>query len=479
MFLLNIYSIIEYGGFYRDFYLVLRNLVDIHYISIEVDYMYNQIVNYALSGSNVYLNDYHVRYAKLHRYVDNLQIYNESLYFPLHDVQNMILSFNDAAKRIIVSYDEKIAQIYINHYVTELSKLKGFIEGGVNHILIEQLFHAQSYYSIFWQEIRFKTYTMYIITALISISCVLLALRFSKEISFPIRELVQRLKKVAQGDLHVQPIKLRTNDEVNILIESFNTMLSDIHNMIKTIQEKANVEKHLREQEIKYLEMSNLLNQSELKLLQSQINPHFLFNTMNSIQTLADLEQANQTSQMLESLSKILRNSLKNVEGYITLQEEYDIIKNYLYIQGIRFGNRFVFDFDVDVEALSHRVPSMILQPFVENAIVHGLEPKEGKGHLLVQIKNKTDHISIVIEDDGIGLSLDLLSQLQNKNGRNIKDVRHGIGIHNVARRLEIEYGENVVDVYSVQGTGTRIAMKIYKNALKQKSSEQPSQIIL
>lgn len=463
MFLLNMYSIFEYSDFYRDFYLVLRNLVDVHYISIEVNKMYEQVVNYVLSGSNEYLTDYHSRYSKLHSYIDNLQIYNEASYYHLHDVQNMIISFNEAGIRTILSYDEKLARIYINDYVAELAKHKNFIDNEVKNIIIDQIFIAQHYYSVFWQEIQVQAYIVYIVTAIITLSCILLAFRFSKKISIPIHELAQKLKKVVQGEFFVQPIKLKTNDEVNVLIESFNTMLSDIHHMIISIQEKASIEKQLKEQEIKNLEMTSLLRQSELKILQSQINPHFLFNTLNSIETLADLEEANQTSKMVESLSKILRSNLKNIYGYVSLQEEYENVKNYLYIQKVRFGNRFVYTFDVDQETLAYRVPTLIIQPFVENAVVHGLEQKDGKGHLELKIKDHANHIEIVIEDDGKGFSLSILEKLNEHHQMNTNTLRHGIGINNVVRRLEIEYGKNVVEIQSIERMGTRVIIQIPK----------------
>jgi len=465
MFLLNMYSMIGYRGFYRDFYTVLRNLVDVHSISAEVDTMYRQVENYVSSGSLEYLTVYRSRYTRLYRHIEGLKHSNQETYFPLHDIQNMALSFHQAAERTIQGYDSGLARIYVNQSLAELARLKGYIDSEVKNLLIDLLFSAQSYYSVFGQEMQYKAYMVYLMTGLITALCILIAIRFSREISVPIHDLVLRLKKVGQGDLHVEAMDLKNNDEVNFLIKSFNTMVSDIRHMIDAMREKATVEQKLREQEIKYLEMSNLLNQSELKFLQSQINPHFLFNTMNSIEVLAEIEQAHQTHHMLKSLSGIIRHSLKNISGSVTLQEEYEIVKNYLYIQGVRFGNRFTYHFVVDSEVLCHRVPSMILQPFIENAIIHGLEPKEGKGTLKLLIKDEGDYIGITIDDDGVGFSMEQLLQMKRQPERFIKDTRDGIGIYNVVRRLEIEYGQNVVDIQSTEGEGTRIAIRLYKTA--------------
>ncbi|WP_193774597.1 sensor histidine kinase [Vallitalea guaymasensis] len=205
-----------------------------------------------------------------------------------------------------------------------------------------------------------------------------------------------------------------------------------------------------------------------MNYLQSQINPHFLFNTLNSIGTLADIEDAKQTKMMLESLSELLRYNLKKINDIVTLEDEFNIIKNYIYIQMIRFGNKIQYNIHMDESVKDFMVPSMILQPFVENAMIHGLEQKEGKGHLTVEIKDESDHINILIKDDGIGMTQEQAESLLKYEDEIIlnKNYTKGMGVCNVVKRLVLYFGENIVSIESGIAKGTSTTIKIPKESL-------------
>jgi two-component system, sensor histidine kinase YesM len=395
-------------------------------------------------------------------YVDELKKNsNESTYGKYRDIRNMLLTFDEKAQETMGKYDNGVSKIYINQSVQELYRIKGYIQDEIKSVLLNKLTGIQGYYSLFWEKIKTGENLIYILTVFITMLCLVFAFLFSRQISIPIHQLVLRLKKVAKGDLEVEKLSLSTNEEINVLIESFNYMISQIKLLIGRIKEKANVETQLKEQEIKNLEMANLLNQSELNFLQSQINPHFLFNTLNSITTLAEIEEASQTRMMIESMSNILQYNLRKLNERVSLKEELDIICNYLYIQRTRHGNRIEHKIDIDEQLLNYKIPSMIIQPFVENSIMHGLEPKEGKGLLELAIHDKGEIIEIEINDNGVGMSQEMLDKINNKNIA--QDSKKGIGVINVVRRLEIYYGQNVIKFESEMGKGTSIRMLLPK----------------
>ena len=290
-------------------------------------------------------------------------------------------------------------------------------------------------------------------------------------ISTPIRQLALRLQRVAKGKFDTDRIDMRTNDEINVLIESFNFMIVKIKDQIEEIKVKADIEKELKEQQIKNLEMRNLLNQSELMFLQSQINPHFLYNTMNSIAALATIENADRTKKMIECVSDMLKYNVKKINENVTLKEEYRIIEDYLHIQKERFGNRIKFKLYFDEAVMDFIVPSMILQPFVENAIIHGLEPKEEDGLLEVKIKDDNDSILIQIMDNGIGMEKEKLLDL-SKYDESGQNNLFGTGVANVVRRLEIKYEKNVVEIKSVSGQGTEVKIRLPKQKLAYQFTE-------
>jgi sensor histidine kinase YesM len=198
--------------------------------------------------------------------------------------------------------------------------------------------------------------------------------------------------------------------------------------------------------------------------LQSQINPHFLFNTINTISTLADIEDAPRTKKVLESMSDILRYNFKKLEENVTLKEEYRIIKNYLHIQKVRFGERIQFIINVDKSSRNCMIPSMIIQPFVENAIVHGLEPKLGNGILELSISSSEEQLKILIKDNGLGMEEEKIKGFFASADASEEKSHSGIGVRNVIRRLELIYGRNVVEIQSQLGEGTEVRISIPNN---------------
>lgn len=209
-------------------------------------------------------------------------------------------------------------------------------------------------------------------------------------------------------------------------------------------------------------DMENLLSQAEFKVLQSQINPHFLFNTLNTISQLAILEDANKTADAIFSLAALLRRSLHKNDNFPLLREEIDYIKDYLHIKKLMYGDRIRFQFDVDETCLDLRIPLFTLQPLVENALLHGLEPKEEGGLLSLSIKRDEAGIIIHISDNGMGCDYETLRNIRRlQEVRNITDLT-GLGFSNAIQRLQDYFGGNFRwDIHSVPGEGTQITLYI------------------
>ncbi|MGI6777120.1 MAG: sensor histidine kinase [Acetivibrionales bacterium] len=465
MALLNAYSSYSFKSFYGNVYAMLNRVVDTYFISIHVGTLYQKVDNYAHSGDEKYLSEYDEEFLKLREGLDGLkQVTQGEEHYIVTEIQNMVETFDEKSKAIFDDYRNNQAQVFIDESVSEIYRLKGYIEDDIKNIIMSQLSATMDYYRNYWSYIRNRENMIYILTAMITAMCIFFAVRFSRQISKPIHQLVLRLQKVAKGDFEVDRVNIKTNDEINILVESFNYMISKIRDLIEEIKAKAGLEKQLHEQQIKNLEMMNLLNQSELKFLQSQINPHFLYNTMNSIAALALIEGAGQTKKMIESLSDILKYNLKKVNENVSLREECRIVESYLYIQKARFGERIKYKLVFDESIMDCFVPSMIIQPLVENAIIHGLEPKEEEGVLEVAIKDGNENILITIKDNGVGMDKEKLQELLDEERQNKNDSNKSIGVSNVLRRLKLKYCKNVIDVKSIKGEGTEICIKIPKN---------------
>lgn len=207
----------------------------------------------------------------------------------------------------------------------------------------------------------------------------------------------------------------------------------------------------------KIVHLEQELNKENLKTLESQINPHFLFNTLNSISRMALLENSPDTVEMVYCLSDLLRYSLKEKEDFPTIENEIDNVKKYLFIQSIRYKDRLSFDISIPDEILNFRIPSMILQPIVENAIIHGIEPKSSGGNVYICATFNGDDIKIVVKDTGVGISTKKLKELKDNNYQNF-----GIGTSNPQNRLVSYFGENYgLNIYSTKYIETIVEINI------------------
>ncbi|QNO14014.1 PocR ligand-binding domain-containing protein [Alkalicella caledoniensis] len=221
----------------------------------------------------------------------------------------------------------------------------------------------------------------------------------------------------------------------------------------------------LVEEERVRIELERTLKESELKALQSQVNPHFLFNVLNTIGRQALIEKASKTQEIVYTLAEILRYTLKNINQMVELREEISHIERYLTIQAIRFGDRIQYKLDIPKSIESIRIPSMILQSLVENSINHGLEPKESNGYITIKGYITDYGIEIEIADNGVGIHEHNLEMILDENkeiGSLTKST--GIGINNVNKRLSYHYGpEYKIEISSKIGVGTKVKVKIPK----------------
>ncbi len=209
------------------------------------------------------------------------------------------------------------------------------------------------------------------------------------------------------------------------------------------------------------LKLQNSLKIMELKALQSQINPHFLFNTLNTISMLAMMEGAGETQKMVGALSVLLKSNLQNERAKTTLREELAAVDNYLFIQEKRFSGKLRVRKEFDPALLELEIPVLTLQPLVENAVAHGLEPKIGTGLLFLGGKAEGDSVVLTVEDDGLGMDEVKLQEVQNYilNSRSSHD---SMGLFNVNKRLQLIYGsEYGLTISSTRQVGTKVLVSL------------------
>lgn len=270
-------------------------------------------------------------------------------------------------------------------------------------------------------------------------------------ISKPIIALSKHAQKVANGDL-AATIHIGSNDEIGLLADSINNMTVNLRKLIDQINSNAERVKN-------QAQLEKSLKEAELKALQLQINPHFMFNVLNSVNRLISLGDEQKAQQVLDAFTKMLRSSMRDIGKMVPLHKEIDYIEKYLFLQNIRFGNRVTYLIQVNEKLKDFHLPFFSLQPLVENAIIHGLEPKESGGKIQISCRIEGDKIFIVIEDNGLGIPPEKMKLLKNLDTASADQIS-GIGIINIHKRLRLFFGDNYsFDIKGYPNEGTSITL--------------------
>ena len=285
------------------------------------------------------------------------------------------------------------------------------------------------------------------IYVLVAIGLMAVALFFSrfvaKSITLPIQRLCDSMERVQEGDFSVSDIVVDSENEIGSLTKSFNVMTQRIHELMA---------QNIWEQEAK--------RKSELKALQSQINPHFLYNTLDSIIWMAEGKKNEEVVLMTASLARLLRQSISNEDELVSIGQEIEYARGYLTIQKMRYKDKLEFWIEVEPSILNIRLIKLVLQPVIENAIYHGLKYKESRGLLLVKGFMKNGNAVLQVIDDGVGMDQETLDHIYERH--KVDYHSNGVGIYNVQKRLQLYYGNEYGIVYeSKPGEGTTATITI------------------
>ncbi|MFC0272323.1 sensor histidine kinase [Metabacillus herbersteinensis] len=365
--------------------------------------------------------------------------------------QRMINSLINESERTIEAVKTDQIDQYTFH-MREVRNISSYILESTLQLLNLEL----AEYQLFYQKMEerntsFKWFTINLFSSTLLLA-VVAAFWFSRGLTRPLRSLSKAAKEISAGNFDGPAITVKSNDELNILSESFQQMRENIKQLIVEIKEKS--------------ELDNLLKELELKHLQNQINPHFLFNTLNTISRMAYLEDASVTSRLIESVSTLLRYSLGDVNKSASLEEEVKVVREYFYIQKTRFAERITFTTHIDESCLDAKIPSLTLQPIVENAFIHGVENLEEGGTITLSVFRKNTNVVVEITDNGSGMDEEAKQKILAKHETNFQETHNGhstgIGLRNVVKRLGIFYKqENLLEIVSAIGKGTTISITI------------------
>ena len=292
--------------------------------------------------------------------------------------------------------------------------------------------------------IQYLTVIIIVLTIIIGVT---VSVIIAQSLILPLENTVNALEKFSRGDFAVR-LKENRCDEIGKLNRIFNKAIKEINELMQKVTQ------------------SEILNKEmEFKTLQSQMNPHFLYNTLDTINWLAFKEKQTEICNLVAAISSLIRASISNKKSIITIEQELDYVKNYIYIQHIRYKDRFDTIYDIDESLLKQAVPKLIIQPIVENAIIHGIENSKNKNLLYISVKRENECIIIIVKDTGIGMTDEKVSELLKEplNAEGDEQKAHtNLGLYAVHKRIQLMYGDLYgLTVQSQAGEGTTVTLHI------------------
>ncbi len=450
---------------------MISDYVYLNDLNNDVNSLMMSVERYLTTKSSDSILNYYTIYNNLQE--KSMDISREAVYeidkIMLKDIGFMMDELLRETDKAINAKRGRISNEYVNHY-KRANEISEYIKFYINNLLNNKLQKGSEKYISTTRNMNYISYFNLFLIITSTIISILISIVYTYRLTKPIIELSHSAERVSKGDYNIDPVQIKADDEINILTEAFNKMVISIKTHIEEIKVQAEMEKKIKEQEMQNLKMKSLLKDAELKSLQSQINPHFLFNTLNAASQLSMMEGADRSSEFIESVANLFRYNLRKLDEPVSLRDEINYVKNYMYILRTRFGDKINFYSDIDESVLDIKIPCIILQPIIENSYIHGLEDLERDGEIHLNVKIQKDNVLIEVVDNGIGIEQERINQIMYLDIDNESSKRHvtGIGINNVIDRLRLFFNvlevKDIINIESRVGVGTKVTIKIPYN---------------
>lgn len=377
------------------------------------------------------------------------------------NIRNMSESYLTITDETVQAKRGQNVEKYKSSYESAL-KLYQFINDDISLLNSQQFKNNSASYQTLQAALQYLEIISMVILMIVMIISITVMMMITKDIVTPLTNLAQTAKLVGQGNFHVKVPSIRAGDELGIVTGTFNQMVDSLDEYVNKIKESAKKEQEMKARE---LLMENHLKEAQLKYLQFQINPHFLFNSLNAGVQLAMMEDAEKTSVFMEKMADFFRYNVKKGSGDATIREEIETVENYIYILNVRFAGDIHYDSKIDEEAMDFSIPSMILQPLVENAVNHGIRDIDWQAKIFLTVKDCNEEIEISIEDNGNGMEEEKLQRIRAGQQEAQEADSTGIGLYNVISRLKLYYDSDHIFHIMSEGKdkGTRVILRIPK----------------
>lgn len=423
----------------------------------------DDMTDYLNSKTSDSLEDY---YRSEQNYRTLIQDLNEEITGSSFDrmernIRRMSENYLDSVGQTIEAKRGRNVEKYRFHY-ENATQMYGYINTCISSLNMEKFKSNSEQYSQLLGRFRLFE-TVSVAAMLLVMGCnVGIIISFVGTLIRPLKKLAGSADEVAKGNFDIELLPVETEDEVGVVTGAFNQMVRSIGRYIERLRESMKAERELKERE---LMMETHLKDARLKYLQAQINPHFLFNTLNAGAQLAMMEGADRTYDYVQKVAQFYRYNMKKSQETVTIGEEIEMVDSYIYILNVRFAGDIHYEKKVDESLLSVEMPGMILQPIVENCVNHGIREMGDRGKILLSVYSVEDSVCISVKDNGIGMSQETIDKVMSGTFREegMAAGSNGIGMDNVISRMRLYTGnENVMDISSEgEGKGTEVFLYV------------------
>lgn len=426
--------------------------LNLNEISISLDNVQNSMTEYLNVKTTDALESYYISDDDFRTKIDSLSIdVTNSAYSRIErNIKYMSEEYLETVSQTIEAKRGRNVEKYRIRY-ENATELYNYISSYINSLNNQKFINNSENFVKLSKGLRVTENISISIMFLVIISNIFLILRYSTQITKPLKELSKSADEIANGNFDIDLVEVKSKDEVGVVTNAFNQMVVSIREYIERI--KVSMEKERIHAE-KELVMETHLKDAQIKYLQAQINPHFLFNSLNAGAQLSMLEGADKTYDYIQNMAQFFRYNLRKADSVITLKEEIELIDIYIYILNVRFSGEIKYEKNIDDKCLNAHMPSMILQPIVENCVNHGIREMAGDGIITLSVNKMPDSILISIKDNGKGMSQEKIDEILNGTYKDdgLSMDSNGIGMDNVIKRLRMYFDSD--DVISIISEG-------------------------
>lgn len=476
----NIYMHVSINNFVGTIDKVYASNVSLNQLVGTLDDVQENMFRYLNTKSTAALNDYYVSEQSYSEQISSLndRPTDNPLKLTEKNIRSISAEYLKLAASAVAAKRGRDVEQYRSIY-SEASKLYGYLGTYINELNNARFkTNAESYNTLRASLGYMQTFSTVILLVAITGNMFVLML-LSSTITKPLTKLARQVEQVGKGDFDIDFISVESRDEIGVLADAFNQMTDSLQEHVDQIKTRMAEESRLKETQLR---MENSLKESQLIFLQSQINPHFLYNTLNAGAQLEMMEGAEKTTLFIENLADFFRYSVKHTGQNSSLLDEISQVDAYLHIINVRFSNEIQYLKHVEGQVERVMMPGVILQPIVENAINHGLRDVKWEKRITLRVCENAEHIRVTVTDNGKGMTQEEIDAVLVGQPVAIEmdgQQHRGTGLKNVIERLRIYY--NTHDVFEIQssgrGRGTSVTIILPKSGTQELQSQTKQHI--